>query len=376
MELEIFDRIRNRRVQTFNSFAFSLKYNSIASPFSFDFYYDPDVIETKEMACIGHMHICRLMHNGELILTGQILSEAFNNSSVKKLVAIGGYSVSGILEDSTIPTNSAIDQAIEKGNLKLKPSELIPYCYPLQSDGLSLRQITAKLLAPFRIDFIVDASVSDKMDEIFEETTADPNETIKAYLTKLAAQKNIVITHNPKGQVLFTKISDKLVPIHYFDVPKGGLPGTEMALRFNGDGMHSQITVMKQADPDGDNAGESTISNPYVPFIFRPKTIIQNSGNDIDTDLAAKNALADELRHLSIDITLDRWVFENKLIRPGTLISVRNPEIYLFNKTNLFIESIDFKGNQKELVSTLHCVVPEVYNGVDPKYLFKGINLH
>jgi hypothetical protein len=376
MELVINDRIRNRKVDKFNSYHIGLKYNSIASPFSFDYYYDPDVLELKEMACIGHYHICKLYHNGELILTGQMLSEAFNNQSVKDLVAIGGYSITGILEDSSIPTNSAIDAAIASGNLKLPAGTITPYCYPLQSDGLSLKQIAEKLLAPFKLQMVIDPDVEALMNEVFTESTADAKDTVKNYLTQLATQKNINITHNSLGQVVFTKTKTNLKPIHFFDVPKGGLPGVKMGLHFNGSGMHSQITVMKQADADDENAGESTITNPYVPYVFRHKTIIQSSGNDIDTELAAKNALSEELRNLSFTVSVDRWTFNDKLIRPGNLITVRNPEIYLFNKTNLFIESVDLSGNQKENTAVMHCVLAEVYNDLPPKYIFAGINLH
>lgn len=375
MELVIFDRIRNRKVDKFNSFHISLKYNSVASPFSFDYYFDPDVFELKEMGCIGHYHICRLYHNGELMLTGMMLSEAFNHSPIKELVAIGGYSISGILEDCSVPTNSAIDAALAVGNLKIKPGEIKPYC-PLQSDGLSLRQIAQKLLAPFKLGMVVDPDVSASMDEVFGESTAESKDSIKSYLTQLATQKNIIITHNEKGALVFTKIKTDLKPIYYFNVPKGGLPGVQIGLHFNGAHMHSQITVVKQADVDDDNAGESTVTNPYVPFIFRPKTIIQTSGNDIDTELAAKNALAEELRNLSVSVKLDRWVINNKIIRPGTIISIKDPENYIFNKTDFFIESIDFTGNQREEICTMHCVLPESYNGGDPKYIFKGINLH
>ncbi len=375
MELVIFDRIRNRKVSKFNSFHISLKYNSFSSPFSFDYYFDPDVFELKEMACVGHYHICRLYHNGELMLTGMMLSQAFNHSPIKQLVAIGGYSISGILEDCSIPTNAAIDAALAIGNLKIKPGEIKPYC-PLQSDGLSLRQISEKLLAPFKLTMIVDPDVSAAMDEVFGESTAEPKDSIKSYLTELATQKNIIITHNAKGNVVFTKIKTDLKPIFYFNVPKGGLPGVDIGLHFNGQQVHSQITVVKQADVDDENAGESTVTNPYVPFIFRPKTIIQTSGNDLDTELAAKNALADELRNLSVTVKLDRWIINNKIIRPGSIISIKDPENYIFNKTDFFIESIDFTGNQREETCTMHCVLPECYNGGVPKYIFKGINLH
>lgn len=376
MELIINDRIRNRAVDRFNSFKVSLKYNSVASTFSFDFYYDPDVLELKEMACIGHMHICQLRHNKELFLTGMILSEGFNHSPVKQLTAIGGYALPGQLEDCSIPTNGAIDAAIAAGNLKLKPGDIIPYAYPLQSDGLSLRQIAEKLIAPFKLTMTIDPAVKDLMEQPFEETTADAKDSIKKYLTELALQKNINVTHNEKGHLYFTRVRTDMKPILNFNIPKGGLPGVQVSLKFDGQKMHSQITVVKQGDDEDDIAGEYTVTNPFVPFIFRPKTIEQTSGTNVDTALAARNARADELRALTLTLTIDRWDVNGKLIKPNNLISIIDPENYIFKKTNFFIESIDYSGNEKEMTAILHCVLPCVYDGTEPVYIFSGINLH
>lgn len=375
MELTINDRIRNRKVTFFNEVKISLKYNTLASTFSLSFYYDPNIIEQKEMACIGHYHICYLSHNGELILTGIILSEAFTGHTKKTLVTVSGYSLTGVLEDSSIPTDGAIDAAIEKGNLKIKPGEVTPYA-PLQSDGLSLREIAEKLLAPFKLTMVIDGSVSDRMEEKFSESNAKPRDSVKHYLTELATQKDINLSHNEKGQVVFTKAKTNLKPILDFNIPVGGLPGTKMDLHFNGQAMHSQITVVKQAEEDGDNAGEFTVDNPFVYTIFRPKTVVQSSGNELDTELAAKKARADELRHLPLTITIDRWDINNKLIKPGNIISVINQEIYIFKKTNFFIESVDYEGDQTSLTAVLHCVLPSVYDGSEPVYIFSGINIH
>ncbi len=377
MELVINDRIRQRKVDKFNSFNVSLVYNSVSSTFSFDYYFDPEVFELKEMACIGHYHLCTLKHNGELLITAQILSEAFKNASTRSLVAIGGYSLPGILEDSSIPTNSAIDSALANGNLKLPSGAITPYVYPLQFDGLSLKQIAEKMIAPFKLSMVIDPSVDSLMNEVFGETTAEPKDSIKSFLTSLAAQKNINLSSTSKGEILFTKVKTDLKSIIDFNVPKGGLPGVSMELLFNGQAMHSQITVMRQADIDDENAGESTVVNPYVPFVFRPKTITQNSGSNIDTELAAKNALAEELRNLSLTVKIDRWTdAHGKIFRPNNLITVKNPEVYLYKKTDWFIEKVDLHANQKEMTAILHCVLPEVYNGKVPQYIFKGINLH
>jgi prophage tail gpP-like protein len=351
MIIKINDRIRNRKVEFFNSFNLNLRYDSVASTFSFSFYFNPENKEHKEMVCIGHYHKVTVEHNGELLLTGYILSQVFTSSNVKQLVPFGGYSLPGVLEDCEIP----------------------PKLYPLQSDGLTLREIAQKLIAPFGLQMVIDPLVSSQMDSVFEKTTASESQTIKAYLTELASQKNIIISHDEKGNLLFTKAKADKKPLIHFQT---GVIGTSMSLSFNGQAMHSEITVMKQASSDGGNAGESTIINPYVPFVYRPKVIIQSSGDDVDTEQAAKNALAAELKNLQLTIVTDRWEVDGKILKPNNIIEVTDQEVYLYKKTKWFIESITYVGDNQKMTATLTCVPPEVYNGKTPEYIFKGINLH
>jgi len=350
MILKINDRIRNRKVDFFNNFRLNLRYDAVASSFAFDFYYNPDNSEHVDMLCIGHYHLCTLEHSDELLLTGYVLSEAFTSGPVTELAALGGYSLPGVLEDCTIPVS----------------------LYPLQSDKLTLREIASKLLKPFGLSMVVDPEVASLMDQVYDTSKANATDSIKSYLTGLTAQKNIVLTHNEKGQLLFTKAKTAQKPLIEF----GNIPGTRMSLSFNGQQMHSDITVMKEADMDGGNAGQYTIKNPYVPFVFRPRVVIQNAGDDNSTREAARNILAAELKNMQLTIEIDRWDVNQKLIKPNSIVSVQNPDIYLFKKTNWFVEEVSYTGDQSSMTATLKCVLPEVYNGQLPEYLFKGINLH
>lgn len=353
MNLYINDRLRTRNVKFFNKTSLDLRYDSVASAFSLDLYFNPDNNELKELACIGHYHIARIEHNGETLLTGYILSEAFNDSPTTQLASIGGYSKSGVIEDCQIP----------------------PSLYPLQSDGLTLKQIAQKLISKFDFKMVVDSSVDGLMNEVIDETTANDSQTIKSYLTQLCAQKNIIISHTPEGNLLFTRAKTKQKPIVYF---QKGEPGyTSMSLSFNGQAMHSEITVIKDAGEDEeDNAGQSTITNPFVPYVYRPKVIVQSSGNDIDTDKAARNALSDELQNLVLTIVVPNWTLNGKVIRPNSIVSVLNPDVYIFNKVDFFVRNVVFTGDEKNEVATLHCVLPQCYNNDPVKYIFAGINLH
>lgn len=353
MILKINDRIRNRKVDYFSQFEMDLKYDSMASTFSFSFLYNPNNVEHRELSCIGHYHTCTIEHNDQLLVTGYVLSQGFTDAPQKQLAAFGGYSLPGFLEDCEIP----------------------PTVYPLQSDKLSLREIASKVISPFGVKMYVDPSVSTEMDSVYDVTKAKPSQSVKDFLSGLASQKDIIITHDNLGRLVFTKAKTKQKPILHFG--EGGIPATKMSLSFDGQGMHSHITVMKEADIDGGNAGEFTIENPYVPFVYRPRVIQQSSGDDNDSSKVARNALSAELKGLRLVIETDRWDLNGDIIRPNSIITVQNPEIYLFKRrTSWFIESVKYSGDNKALTATLTCVVPEVYNTDTPQYIFSGINLH
>lgn len=358
IELFINDRIRNRKVTFFNKFALTLRYDSMASSFAFEGYFDPNNVEQKEIYCVGHFHLVTLKHNGELLLSGYISKQTFDVDNTRKVVKISGYSLPGVLETCNIPPT--------------------PENYPLQSDGLTLREIVSKLIKPFGLKYIVHGSVSKLMDEAYEKTTAEPTQSIKDYITSLAAQKGIVISNDENGRIVFTKADTTKKPLLDFDSVKGStIPFTSMSLDYNGDDMHSHIYVIKQASSKGGNAGEAMIRNPFViNSVYRPKVVIQDSGSDIDTDKVARMALSGELKNLTLGIITDRWAVDGKIIKPNNIISVINPSVYLFKKSFWFIEQVDLVGDQEKTTMTLTCSLPEVYNSATPKYLFAGINLH
>lgn len=347
MNLKINDGFRVRDVKFFNAFSMNLRYDSVGSDFSFAFYFDPTNPDHRELACVSHFHEATVQHNGETLISGIILSEGLTKATQRQLVQVSGYSKPGVLEDCTIPVS----------------------LYPLESNGLTLREIATKYLKPFNIQFLVDSSVASGMDKPYEKITAEPTEKIKDLLCKLASQRDIVISHDELGRLLFTKAKTTGMPIAHFD---GSAPATKISIGFNGQNIHSEITVIKQADKNGGNAGQFTIYNPYCPVAraFRPTTIIQESGDDNDTETAAKRAMAAELKNIPLTIELSNWDINEKVIRPNCLVSVTAPDLYIFKKTNFFVESVAYTGTATAQTCVLTCVLPEVYNGQIPKNIF------
>jgi hypothetical protein len=372
MELFINDRIINRKIEFFDKFNIEMDYDAIASVFKLEFFFNPDNPAHKEITVPGHYHLCTISHNKQLILTGQILNETFNDYPEPQLMAIGGYSLPGVIEDCEIYPSPA---PATLRNLSSTPdSPILSGGYPLQSDGLSLEEIARKYLAPFRIKMVIDPSVSADMKLTYDETTAKETQSLKSYLCDLASERNIVITHDQYGRLVFTRPSVTKKPIFHFE--RGTTASIGMSLTFNGKAMHSHIKSFQQQDINSDvPATENEIENPFVPFVFRPHVIVQSSGEANSTLNVAKNVRANELRNLKLKIDIPRWEVGHSVIRPGEVISVTNPYIYLYKKSDWFVEHVSLDGDAEKMSGTLLCVPKEAYNGAEPKYPFEGINL-
>lgn len=353
MELKVNHRIGNGVVDViyFNDFDIDLKFDSVASTYSFNAYFNPKDAGHAELYCVSHFHEATLLHEGEVLITGFLLSQGFTHQPKKELTQLTGYSKPGVLEDCSIP----------------------PTIYPLETSGLSIADIARKIAAPFRLKVVVDDAVSSLMNSSIDKTAPEPTQSCKDYLTELCTQKNIVMTHTKDGELFFTKAHTDLQPIAHFEE---GIAGTTFKMSFNGQGIHSHITVMKQSSIDGGNAGEYTIQNPYCPvaYVYRPLVVIQSTGDDITTEDFAKQQLANELKNIKFVIHTDRWKIDGKIIRPNNVITIYSPDIFVYKKITLFVESVKLVGNSEKTTAELICVLPEVYNGEIPKNVF--VNPH
>lgn len=338
-------KIANRKFDYFNQFSLQMRFDAVASTFGFLAYFDPENEEHKTLLKPLRYQRAVVEHNNETLITGTILSHSFKDSATKSLVSISGYSVPGILEDCEPPADVALESA-----------------------GLNLKELAEKFLKPFNISFTWSKSVEDKMNETYDTTECKATQKVKAYLAELAAQKNIILTHTSGGALLFTRAQADLKPVQHFE---RGAPGVDFSLSINGQAMHSDIRVVKQADITAGNAGDEVIKNALVP-VYRPHTVEQSSGTDIDTLTAAKNIRAEELKNIKLSITTntDKWLNSEKTIRPNMIISVTDPELFLYKKVNWFVESVKLDKTSEKDTAVIECVLPQVYNGNDPVNIF------
>lgn len=369
-----------RSITRFTRLSLSLKFNSLASTFEFDFYFDPKNKEIAETVCVSHMHECSIWHNGTQELGGIILNQNFVDTGVPGIAKISGYSKPGVLNDSDTP------------------KEL----YPLEINGLSFKNIINKFVRPFNLSLQIDKNTSnlnkafivkdtggdtdsegyipskstgEKIDENMGKTASETAQNVGAYLTELSTQMNVPMSHTATGAIWITNAKTKGTPILNFDFTSNDpnndakkIPGLKCELNFNGQGLHTHIRVVQQADDEeGVNASEFTIRNPLIPIkksvIFRNKTVVVNSGNQFTVQEVAKYELGKEIReNVTLKISMAKVNIDSELIRPNNTITIRNPSIFLYTTSTWFIESVDLDVTPQSETAVLNCVLPYGYD--------------
>lgn len=328
-------KINGRDCENFTALTLSRSLDSIASTFAFQVRFNPENDDHKELFKPLQYHDIQIFSNdNKLMFTGTILNHSFKSDSGFNLLGVSGYSKCGILEDITVP----------------------PSMYPLESNKRSLREISNKLANSFGIKILFDDTIKNEVDRIFSKSTCDATETIKSYLSKLTSQRNILLSHNEKGEVVLFKPNLKAKPKYFFNKDNS----LSMSSEWNGQNLHSEINVVRQ--PSSGNSGVSTVDkvNSFYVKKYRPTTKVLSSGEDTDTKKAAENEYAAELKNIKINVEL-QGLFDD--IIPGDLINIHNHEIYSFAYSRWIVSSVDLSIDENSETTNLSLLLPESFSG-------------
>ena len=347
-------KIDGKSFDLFESFSMDSNLDSVASSFQISLKYKSE--DDSVFTPLSFKNI-KIFDDQKLILNGTIINHSFQSDAQTNLVVISGYSVAGILEDCTIPYS----------------------LYPLESINKSLDEICKKILPYFGVDYIIDSSVSHEMSLVFTKSIANPEDSVKEYLSKLAAQRNIVISHTQEGKLLFFRPKANVKSKGLYD--KENTIGA--SLDVNGQNMQSTLYVLRQPtmpkpprrkkdDPPRSKVkvrGKfyDEIENNLVLDKKRTSVKLMSSGADLDTKQAVDNYLMDQLKNINLSIAFYNW----QDLEIGDLIEYRNDELKLFNPVQLMVTSISKSFDSESNMYEISCNLPEAYAGGSPKNIFQ-----
>lgn len=335
-------KINGSYIKFFDQISIARTLDSVASVFSFVGRFNPENplhLEIYKPLAFPKVEIFR--NDGTLLLTGTIVKTDTPSEAAPNLWKLSGYSKAGILERVNIPYS----------------------LYPLESLNRNLKDITSRLIAPFGIDMFVDPSVATDAAINFDKSVAAPSEKIKAYLSKLASQRNIVLSHNPSGDLVYFRPDTTAAPLYRFNTENT----VSMRLSVDGDAMFSDIIVLRQPEDSESNLTPvDTVKNPLMP-IYKPSVNVMTSGAETATKQAAENELAAQLTAIDLTLSFDRFV----VLSPGDIVEVKNPELRLKNYQRFMVQMVQHNETTEATTTNIALVLPECFTGQNPKNIFE-----
>lgn len=339
--------VNNTTYLNFSTVSVSRSLDSVASNFSVSAYFDvKNKDQIRALLPLGYQEVVIKDDEDKILLTGEFLNTGKDDASTSSLVAKDGYSKCGVLMDVNVPIN----------------------INSLQSNGLTLKEITEKLIEPYGLKLIINENSLKKANEKVGRTYTYMNEELDKYISNLALTKNIIVSHNENGDLVFLSI-DKDVKSKYLLTTENT---TLMSLKVNGQNMHSEISATRQLarrnrkNPTP-NINSSLIKNPLVTK-HRPKNNRTNMNQKTDLAYMAKSFYMEELENISVDISFANYFSD---LNVGDFVEVFNPEIFIFKPARMLVKTVNSNSTESESLMSITCVIPETYTGETPKDIFE-----
>ena len=326
-----------------------LTYDSAASAFSIESSFDTQDTAQKELLkslSYPKVEIYVGARNpaddSNLLLTGVMTDDETSSTASPGGIRIGGYSLSGVLLDCEIPLES----------------------YPLQDDGKTLREITNKVLAPFGVNLFVNQVARTDAAKTVKQAKAGETEKAASYITKLAAQFNIIVGNTRQGELLFTRVLGRgATPRGVYVEGEGSF--TSISKSVQGRQIFSRYTVLRQTEVDDNspNNPQETVSETIVGA-FRPQVKQQSTGGADTTGNAAKSARMAGYKAVRFVLTVSTFFYvDGSIIKPNRVIKVKAPSIGLDTETELFVQQVTLSETAAGQTAVLTCLFKGALTG-------------
>lgn len=274
------------------------------------------------------------------LFTGVMLAPIPSLGPEGKTVSVSGYSLPSVINDCNMPASA----------------------FPLEFNGQGLQDI-AEVVASY---FGLSVEFRDQQGPIFESVAADPTEKAFAFLTKLAQQRNFVISSSPRGRLVFQRSVTPGKPVARLS--QGLAPLVSVTPSFKPQGYYTHITGLAPAVV-GVDGSQYTVENPRLQGVIRPHTFKADDteGANVKEAVEAKmgRMFADTVSY-SIQVSTWRDALGN-LWKPNTTITLLAPGAMVYSEYEFIVRSVTFSKDDNSESATFKLVLPGAFNGQSPE---------
>jgi prophage tail gpP-like protein/phage tail protein X len=277
---------------------------------------------------------------GRLLFTGTMLTPKPATDPESRTVSVTGYSKPGVLNDCTMPASS----------------------FPLEFNGLGLKEIAATVCAPFGL------SVTFAADQgaIFERVAIEPGAKVLQFLAGLARQRNLVISSTFAGGLLFQQSVNTGQPVARLE--EGVSPLTSVTPQYKEQEYYSHVTGIQPATL-GIGGSQFTVSNSRLKGVIRPFTFAADDTLGAD----AKGAVEAKTGRMfasvvSYSISVAGWRDpQGDLWVPNRTIKLLAPGAMIYNEYEFVIRSVNLIKTSDSESATMVLVLPGSFEGKIPE---------
>lgn len=280
---------------------------------------------------------------GDPFFTGTMIGINPFIENARKIIAVNGYSLPGVLNDCTAPA-SMLDK--------------------LGFSGQGLRQIIETLIAPFGLSVKFDAD----QGAVFDQVGSEPDKGVLDFIIELVKQRNLIISDSERGELVVrtpTVIGNPVAKLQ-----QGESPVLSVSPFFSPQGYYSHVTGIEPVLL-GLAGSQYTVKNERLSGVMRPFTFIAPDTIDSTIKLATEAKIGRMFGNIvSYDITLNTWRDPNgNLWQPNTTVTLLAPDAMIYSEYEFIVRSVTFEKDDKTETAVLNLVLPGSFGGTIPDAL-------
>lgn len=279
---------------------------------------------------------------GAALFTGVLLNVLPSLSAGRKELVVTGYSLPGVITDCSAPSSS----------------------FPLEVEANTLKGITDALIAPFGLK----SQFTSDIGSAFPIETPEATEIIYDYLSKLARQRNLVISSTEEGALLFQQSTSTGQPVA--NLVQGQTPLIDVTPQFSPQDYYSHVTGIEPTRT-GRVGAKYAATNSLLGGVLRPHTFNSPAveGGDLQTSVEAKLARM-FANAVAYTVNVATWRDPNGVLwAPNMTVTVTAPDAMIYSSYEFLIRSVTFSRTPDSEVATLSLVLPGAFSGELPESL-------
>lgn len=304
--------------------------------------FEPDAPGFKEAFRPFSFKPIEITVGGDPLFTGTMVTPLPVQTPNERTIQVSGYSLPGVLNDCTFPASA----------------------FPTEFNGQTLEEIATTAAGMFGLSVVFEADAGPP----FERVRCEPGKKVLAFLSELAKQRNLIISSNAAGALLFLQSAATGQAIG--QLQQGQSPLISVTPTFNAQEYYTHITGVT-ATIVGIEGPQHTVKNPHPTDGVRPFIFSADDINPAEIE-AAVNAKTGRMfgAIATYQVEVATWRDMNgALWAPNTTLKLQAPGAMIYEPYEFLVKSVTFRKERASETASLSLVLPGAYSGEIPEGL-------